>query len=62
MKNDTACQLANQALADDPDFRLRVTSPKDKKILIYRTASATERFFMDDRTKDLREVKSDEKA
>lgn len=50
-----------EILACDKDFTCRVISPKDQKIFIYKTKSTTERFFMNERAKDLEEV-SDEKA
>ena len=43
-------------LAEDPDFVLRVYSPREKKYLIYQTKDTMERFFMNDRKKDLKEV------
>ncbi len=57
-----ALHKAEEALADDPDFCLRVTSPQEKKTLIYNTCDAGRRFFMESRAEDLREVKSDEKT
>ena len=52
----TTYDIARVALEDDPDFCLRVVSPKDKKILKYQTADVTERFFMEARAGDLEEV------
>ena len=43
-----------------PDFCLKVISPKDKKVLKYQTADVTERFFMEARAKDLKEVDENE--
>lgn len=57
-----ARSMACAILKDDPNFCLKVVSPKDKKLLMYQTANATERFFMDSRAKDLKEVKLDEAA
>jgi len=56
MDNVFARRIATEALADDPVFRLRVASPKDKKTLIYQTLSATDRFFMEERAENLKEV------
>ncbi len=53
-------QKANDSLAQDSDFMLRIVSPKNKKILSYKTANASERFFMGNRAQDLREVKENE--
>ena len=60
--NEFARLKATSALANDTDFCLTVISPKDKKKLIYKTASATERFFMSSRADDLMEVNANEKA
>ncbi|MGM9683385.1 MAG: nucleotidyltransferase family protein, partial [Eubacteriales bacterium] len=60
--NTFAHYIANTALADDPDFCLRVVSPQDRKTLIYQTADVTERFFMESRVSDLKEVEPHEKA
>lgn len=62
MDNAFARQIANAALADDPDFCLKVVSPKDGKTLIYQTADVTERFFNESRVRDLKEVDFYEKA
>lgn len=62
MKDAFAHRIASNALAGDPDFCLKVISPKYKKTLIYQTADVTERFFMESRESDLKEVVSHEKA
>ena len=62
MKNDLACTLAKRSLEDDPNFCLKVISPKDKKELIYQTSDTTQRFFMESRSQDLKEVDLYEKA
>lgn len=49
-------KLSKDVLENDKDFILRVVSPKDKKTLIYKTNSATARFFMKNRVHDLKEV------
>lgn len=62
ISNAQILRKANNALAQDPEFLLRVVSPKDKKNLIYGTADVAERFFMEDRIKDLEEVVNSGKA
>lgn len=62
MENAVAYRKAREALADEPDFCLKVVSPKNKKTFMYRTADINERFFMESRLKDLKEVDSDAKA
>lgn len=52
----TAYGISHAALDGDPYFRLRVVSPKDKKMLMYQTTDVTQRFFMEARDEDLREV------
>lgn len=54
--------IAIGILEKEPDFRLKVVSPAEKKILMYRTAEASERFFLPDRKSDLKEVTSREEA
>ena len=49
-------QWATQALADEPDFRLQVTAPAEKKMFQYQTQNASKRFFMKSRITDLKEV------
>lgn len=49
-------QLVCEAFADDLDFVLQVVDPKRKTKLLYQTHDVTERFFMDERKKDLKEV------
>ena len=56
MNDPLAYGISNTVLDNDPCFLLRVVSPKDKKVLMYQTADVTERFFMDSRVNDLREV------
>lgn len=56
MHRPTVCHLAEAALADDPDFRRRVTSPKDRKTLLYATDDADARFFSKARIRQLKEV------
>ena len=60
--NSTASKIAKSILETDPDFRLRAISPKDRKMFIYQTRSATDRFFMDSRKNDLVEVYHYEKT
>ena len=54
--------IAKAALSDDIDFCLKVVSPKDKKNFTYKTADVNERFFMESRAKDLKEVEINEKT
>ena len=56
--NSLAYSISHLALKEDPKFRLRVASPKSKKILVYQTADATKRFFMESRANDLKEANS----
>lgn len=60
MDHPFARHIAGGALGDDPDFCRKVVSPKDKKLLMYRTADVTERFFLEAREKDLAEVSGNE--
>lgn len=57
-----AYRLANDVLRDDPCFRFRVVSPKDKRTFVYQTSNASDRFFMESRVADLKEAVSHEKA
>lgn len=59
MVNPFARGLCRGVLENDSDFRLKVTSPEEKKVLIYQTADATDRFFSESRLSDLEEVKED---
>ncbi len=56
MPKGLAYQTSISALSGEPDFCLKVVSPKDKKILIYRTTDVNKRFFMKSRANDLEEV------
>lgn len=60
MDNPFVYSASHVALEDDPDFCLRVVSPKDKKVLKYQTSDVTERFFMEARAEDLKEVDENE--
>lgn len=62
IENKTAYSNAISAIADEPDFCLKITSPSDKKSFIYKTADVNKRFFMESRSKDLKEVPGYEKA
>lgn len=57
-----AVEEARRVLYTDPDFIFRVVSPEDKKLYKYQTENVTERFFMRDRIKDLKEVENSEKT
>lgn len=54
--------ISINALENDIDFCLKVISPKGKKTLIYQTPDVNERFFMEARVNDLKEVVFDEKT
>jgi hypothetical protein len=56
LNNARINQWATQALADEPDFRLQVTAPAEKKMFQYQTQNASKRFFMKSRITDLKEV------
>lgn len=58
----SALQEARKVLKKDPDLFLRVVSPEDKKTYKYQTKDVNKRFFMRDRTKDLKEMLYDEKT
>lgn len=60
--NTYAVNLAKEALKEEMSFILTVVSPKDKKTFMYSTLGACERFFMENRVTDLKEVSPDEKA
>ncbi len=60
MDNAFAYGISHITLGADPDFCIRVVSPKDKKTLKYRTIDVTDRFFMESRADDLREVSNNE--
>ena len=62
MDSPLAYDTSYAALGNDPSFCVRVISPKDKKTLMYQTADVTERFFMESRASDLKEVASYENA
>ena len=62
MNNAYTYKLAHESLNDDFDFRLRVISPSDKKTFMYQTKDASERFFMEERATDLKEVSNDADA
>ena len=49
-------QWAITVLADEPDFRLQVTAPAEKKMFQYQTQNASKRCFMKSRITDLKEV------
>lgn len=62
MPYDITYKVALNALKEDPAFCRKVISPKEKKILIYQTERASDRFFMESRAADLKEVSHDEIA
>lgn len=62
MDNAFANGISHVAFGDDPDFCIKVVSPKDKKTLKYRTNDVTDRFFMESRADDLGEVSENANA
>lgn len=56
MKSDYAVKAASDVLRDDLNFLHRVVAPPEKKVYLYNTKDIAERFFMKDRTSDLKEV------
>ena len=62
MENHPAVEMAWQTLANDKDMLYRVVSPRENKVYTYRTKDVTKRFFMDDRLRDLKEVKTEPPA
>jgi hypothetical protein len=51
---------AKEVLVSEPDFCLKVISPKNKKRFIYKTVSTNDRFFMESRINDLKEIDENE--
>lgn len=62
MTTAAAAEAAHRILGQDPAFLLTVVSPKDKKTFVYKTAGVEQRFFMENRALDLKEVKPNEKT
>ena len=60
MENAFAYQASRAVLDNEPDFCLKVVSPKDKKILMYQARDVNERFFMESRVQNLKEVNENE--
>jgi hypothetical protein len=56
LNNTWINQWAIQTLTDEPNFRLQVTAPTEKKMFQYQTPNASKRFFMKSRITDLKEV------
>ena len=56
MDKTRIAQWAIETLANEPNFRLQVTSPAEKVIFQYQTQNASKRFFMKSRITDLKEV------
>ena len=54
-------RMAERVLIDCPLFLTRVVAPKEKKVFYYKTEYALDRFFLDNRIDDLKEVNEDEK-
>ena len=50
---NSAIQMSQRILSEQPDFRLRVADPKGKRTLLYKTVTAFDRFFIENRAADL---------
>ncbi|MBO5968528.1 MAG: nucleotidyltransferase family protein [Clostridia bacterium] len=61
IENDFIYQKALTVISEEPNFCLKVVSPKDRKVLCFQTADVSDRFFMENRIDDLKEI-SNEKA
>lgn len=61
-RNEHASVLAGSVLESDPDFLHTVISPRDKKRYIFEEKDILERFFDENRTQLLEEVKQNGKA
>ena len=57
VENTLSIFISENILRGNPDFIHTVVSPKDKKILVYKNKSITERFFSNYRKNNLKEVK-----
>ncbi len=60
MPDDEAIGKAKQILKADPSFILRVTSPKEKKTMLYRIGNVKDRFFSKNRIRNLKEYFDEE--
>lgn len=56
VNNDLAVKKSEEILAGDSDFLHTVADPKQKRKLVYKNKNITERFFLNDREKNLTEV------
>lgn len=56
ISNPIAFAFARAALNNKSDFCQKVISPKDNKVFMYQTKNSTERFFLESRISDLKEV------
>lgn len=54
--NSLALKLATNIVSENSDFMNIVTVPSEKKLMKYITEDISERFFMKDRSTDLKEV------
>lgn len=62
IENDFIYQKALAVISEEPNFCLKIVAPKDKKVLIYQTVDVNDRFFMEARERDLKEVDYDAKT
>ena len=60
ISNPMAYAFSRAALDNNSNFCQKVISPKDKKIFMYQTKNTTERFFLESRITDLKEVDQNE--
>jgi hypothetical protein len=60
MEDSDALWQAEYILRDNKAFLHQVVSPQEHKIYQYQTEDIAERFFMEDRFSDLKEVSFDE--
>ena len=59
---NSAIQMSQRILSEHCNFRLRVADPKGKRTLSYKTVTAFDRFFTENRAEDLWEENSNGKA
>ena len=60
--NAFAFQKSKNIISDDKNFIHSVISPGDNKVYVYKNKNIKERFYMDNRIENLREVINDEKT
>ena len=60
--NSFAVAMSNNIIENNEDFLYKIFSPEEKKTLIYTEKDINKLFFSDNRTKYLKEIKSNEKT